>query len=780
MTFALELGAPPQRQQDPLLNLESPFRQVIRLLRRRSRLILTCAFIGAILGGGIGLLIPPRYTATAELATESQMPVLAAGQMSALAPPEDESTIQSYMVALISRGHLERVLDSLAHDPPLKLPVQSPGFLDAERRAVASWWAQAWATAGRPVLDFLSPPHQAAVATAARYSGQGVEAFKRHLLVFQEQGSHVLGVSFSSTNPQEAARAANRVGQLFVDTLYNQKRETTERTLAWIGNRITELKGEVDRVEAAAQAYRTEHGLTQGNQTDTLDQRLADLNRRVTAAEAALGERQAQLDAVRELQHSGAGTDTLVRTVDSTALRELRDRELGLLQTKSQLSATLGEMHPHTQAVFAQLQTVRGSIISEVRRAGSDLDAQVKAAALQLQSLRAQLAVVQASSTQARGAEAHLQDLERAAATIRQVYESLLQRREVLIEQKEMISPDVRILSLATPPDWPSSVNPLLFPFPAMVVFVIGGVLLAVIGERLDQGLRSARDVRETLGIPCIGLVPEVRRTRRMRPHQHMLSRPFAPYAEAIRSLAASLQLATFQVMPQAILISSSVPREGKTTLAVSLAVYAALIGRRVALVDLDFRRPAIWREIAGSRNSRVPDRADQDRLSMAAIETIPQLGLDALLIRRRPDDPLLPFASGELSRLLNQLRSSYDFIVIDGPPVLAVTEARLLATLVDKILFVAKWGSTRKDMAQNAVSLLHDARPRDLGRDEMIAGVVTQVDVNKHARYRYGDASESFVRYARYYVESANSRTPRNRPPVVPASGNEPIKLGR
>ena len=164
----------------------------------------------------------------------------------------------------------------------------------------------------------------------------------------------------------------------------------------------------------------------------------------------------------------------------------------------------------------------------------------------------------------------------------------------------------------------------------------------------------------------------------------------------------------------------------------------------------------------------------------MAAIETIPQLGLDALLIRRRPDDPLLPFASGELSRLLNQLRSSYDFIVIDGPPVLAVTEARLLATLVDKILFVAKWGSTRKDMAQNAVSLLHDARPRDLGRDEMIAGVVTQVDVNKHARYRYGDASESFVRYARYYVESANSRTPRNRPPVVPASGNEPIKLGR
>lgn len=790
MTVALEIGAPRRHHDEPTMDLDPPFQRVIRLIRRRSRLIVACGVFGAILGGVVGLLLPPRYTATAEIATEPQSPVLTGGQLPAVTPPEDESTVQSYMVALTSRGHLERVLDSLAHDPRVrpvpKTAEEAAGLLDTLRGPLNAWLADAWDAAGRPVMEFLSPTRPPGAAIAAHGttpSGAAVEAFKRHLLVFQERGSHVLAVSFSSTDPQGAARAANRVAQLYVNTLYDQKRETTQRTLAWIGKRIPELKQEIDRAETAAQAYRTEHGLAQGNETDVQDQRLADLNRRVTAADAALVERQAQLNSVGALQRTGAGVDTLIGTIDSPTLRELRSRELALQQSQAQLSATLGERHPRTQAILAELRAVRGSIAVAARRVGSDLNAQVKAASLQLQTLRAQLAAAQTSSNQARRAGAHLQDLERGAATVRQVYESLLQRREVLIEQQEMISPDVRILSLATPPDRPSSVNPLLFPLPGMVLFLIAGTLVAIIADGLDQGMRSARDVSETLAIPCIGLVPQVKRTRRMPPHQQLLSKPLAPYAEAIRSVAASLQMATPTGTPQTILLSSSVPREGKTTLAVSLAVYAAVLGRRVILVDFDFRRPTLWREVAGRRNRGIPNRAAKNRLSTAAIETIPRLGLDILPIRRRPDDPLLPFAGGELRRLLGQLRSSYDCIIIDGPPLLAVTEARLLATLVDKILFVVKWGSTRKDMAQNAMGLLRDTRLFARGGDDVVAGVVTQVDINKHARYRYGDVGESFVRYARYYLESSDFRIeskevrrPANGARPLPRSGDEPF----
>jgi len=770
MTFALEVGALRQPIDDPTIGGDPPFRQVIRLLRRRHRLILVVAVSGALLAGIGGLLIPPRYTAKAEIVTEAQAPIPVLG---------DESAVQTHLAALTSPGHLQRVLDSLAHDRPLTQRLNVPGgpgqISDEARRMLTAWLTTAWSTISRPVLNMLpadAPANGPPEARARGPSEPSIEAFERHLLVYQERGSHVLAVTYTSTSPQEAARAANRVAQLYVDGLYDQKRENTHRTLAWIDKRIPEVKAEVERAEAAAQSYRTEHGLASGNQTDVVDQQLADLNHRVTAAEATLAERQARVASLQQLQHGGGAIGTLVQAGGSAILGDLRSREVALAQSKAELTATLGEMHPRTQAVLAQLQEVRGKISRELGRTAGDLRAEVQTATLELNSLQAQLATAQHTSSEARGDEVHLRDLERGETTIRQVYENLLQRREQLTEQQEMISPDVRILSLATPPDRPSSANPFLFALPALVVFLVGGGLAAVASDRLDQGLRSARDVSESLGIPCIALVPWICRTRKMRPHQHLRAKPFGPYTEAIRSVAASLQLAAPRGLPQAILVSSSVPQEGKTTLAVSLAVYAAMLGRRVILVDLDFRHPAIWREIGGKSDIGLPDRLDGDRLSVAAIRSVSGLGLDVLPVRRRPDDPLLPFVDGELPRLLGQLRGRYDCIVVDGPPLLAVTEARLLAGFVDKVLFLVKWGHTRKDMAQNALRLLRDTRVP--GSGDMIMGVVTQVDMNKHAQYRYGDVGESFVRYAPYYLKGPDAVPPGNALCPLPLSGGD------
>jgi Mrp family chromosome partitioning ATPase len=200
------------------------------------------------------------------------------------------------------------------------------------------------------------------------------------------------------------------------------------------------------------------------------------------------------------------------------------------------------------------------------------------------------------------------------------------------------------------------------------------------------------------------------------------------------------------------VLICSSVPREGKTTLAASFAVYTALLGRRVVLVDLDFRRPAIMSEIGGKADTGVLDLLDLDSLSPLTIQSVPGLGLDWLPVRRLPDDPLAPFATGQLQCLLQRLRKSYDCIVIDSPPLLAVSEGRLLASLVDKVLFVVKWASTRRDVAQNALELLRNARPLCENGQDVVWTVLTQIDLKKHARYRYGDAGETFVRYPQYF----------------------------
>jgi polysaccharide biosynthesis transport protein len=362
------------------------------------------------------------------------------------------------------------------------------------------------------------------------------------------------------------------------------------------------------------------------------------------------------------------------------------------------------------------------------------------------------------AGSEGREFEGRLRELERHAAAGAQLYASLLRRQKQMRDQQEIITPGVAIMSFASVPDRPSSHHPILFILPAAIVFAISGGLLAVVLEQLDRGLRSERDINETLGIACIGLVPLVSWLHRSHPHRLLLTQPFSVYSEAIRSIVATLQLIAPAAASKVVVVSSSVPKEGKTTLAVSLAVYAALIGRRVLLVDLDFRHPSILRQLDGKADKGVVDLLLHDCPPEEVIQHIPDLALDYLPMPNCAVDPVALFASERMPRLLRQLRERYECIIIDGPPLLGVTEARLLASLADKVLFVVKWGDTRRELAQHALNELRGRPHSDKECIELPVAVVTQVELKKHARYRYGDVSESLVKYRKQYSRSIGS----------------------
>ena len=592
------------------------------------------------------------------------------------------------------------------------------------------------------------------------------QEFDRRFKVFQEPGSHVIAVTYTATSPAMAAAVANRAIQLYIEGQTEQKQAATNHELAWLGERIPALKADLERAETAILAYQAAHGYTEINPAVATDQQIADLTRQLATAEADLATQQARVGYVRGVPPSGASAGAFLESLNSPTLVELNRQEMALQQAATELTVSLGATHPKLVQVRDKLQEIRQKIAQETGRAMRNLEDDAQIANARVTTLRRRLGTLQQAN-----ADMHLRDLEYDTTVKQRIYSNFVQRQEEVRARRSSLRPDARLLSQASPPNRPSSPNALLFIFPGMIVFLIGGSMLAVLADQLDKRLRSQRDVDQALGIPCVALVPKLRRIGSTRPHHSLLANPFGAYTEAIRSVVASLRLAGSRRAPAVILISSSVPGEGKTTLAVSLAAYLASLSRRVLLVDLDFRHSSLQRELGGHPEAGVLDLLLKRRLASEVIQHLPDLKLDYLPIARRPADPFVLFASNRMRQLLAELRQDYDCVIVDGPPLLVLTEARLLASMVDKVLFVVKWGGTRRDMAQNALDLLRsaggetsrnalvtlpsDPNALDESRVNLAGAVLTQVDLKKHARGRHGDIGESFAIYRKSYFEA-------------------------
>lgn len=605
---------------EPTAGPDFDFLQLANILFCRRKLIVTIVACTAVAALALGLLIAPKYTATARIVVELQQAV-GAGADASLPADRLESEIDTHVASLASRDHLRRVIDSLSGNTKSSADpdaVSDEKIVPVMTTDTALGLGELW----RRLKIWVD-------ALAGRAPDRELDQLERGLKVLQERSSPIISVSFTARSAGQAAAFVNRVVQLYVVSLAEQKRAQADQEVAALNERAAQLKSGLDKATEA----------------------MGDL---------------------------------------------LSPRPPGVARSDH----------------------------------GNDR-------------------------------EARLNTLQRDATSMAQAYGEVVERENVIRSHAEAAVPEVRVLSLASPPKRPSSVNPLLFTFPALIAALIGASLLAILLERLDRPLRTERDVRDTLGLPCIGLVPQLPRSYADRPFHYLQNEPFTPYAESIRSALTALDLAGPLARPLAhplaqpcrkpttILISSSVQGEGKTTVATSLSVYAASLGRRVLLIDFDSRRPSLMRILRGP--PQTPTSDTQDRPLDELIQHLADLHLDYLAMPQGTIDPLAPFLSQNVQHFLRGLGSTYDCVFIDGPPLLGITETKLLAALVDNIIFVIKWGGTRREVVQTAGNLLRNAIYSN--EDVRTSALVTQVDPRRQASYRYGDVAEAYTTYSTYYV---------------------------
>jgi polysaccharide biosynthesis transport protein len=332
-------------------------------------------------------------------------------------------------------------------------------------------------------------------------------------------------------------------------------------------------------------------------------------------------------------------------------------------------------------------------------------------------------------------AEVQLHDLERQADANKTLYQNFLNQFKETQSQDSYQQPDAEVLSRAAIPLLPSFPQTLVLTLLCAAASFMLGIILALIFQYLDVGVRSMEQLKSLLHVHALGMVPAPQGVGRGKLAREVIDRPMSSYSEAIRTIHTNLMLTDVDQRPRVVLVTSSLPGEGKSTLSVSLAEISARYGQKVVVVDADLRRPTIHRMAMAAAKPGLVDWL----LDRVAFEEILQRhalsGVDVIAAGELPTVPPNLLSSERFKQLLRGLGEQYDLVVVDSAPVLALPDTRVLSMLADKTVFVVRWASTSRRVAAAALQQLDEA-------GGFVAGaVLTAVDMKAHAKDAFYDS---------------------------------------
>jgi succinoglycan biosynthesis transport protein ExoP len=743
--FALQEGAgnsdaPLQSNPTPLYLDSNELRETFRKLWRRRGMIFGITVVLMTLATIELFQIPPTYTAMAQVIIDPRSSRMVDLEAVLAGASRDTEAIFSEAEVLTSRQLVGKLVDKLdlKTNPEFNGSLRPPGLmqkLNPLHLIPADWW---FAIRGRPVP--LTVDEQ-----ATRLRSAVVNAVLKRLKVAPRTRTRVLAINVTSEDPRTASLIANTLADLYVVDQLEAKFEATQRVASWLNDRLTDLRQKVDASDRAVEAYRAKSGLLGGKGATLVEQQISELNSQLTIARGDRSAAEARLKQVREAIAGPMGEAAASDVLDSAQLQHLRTQQSEIERSISELSTQYGERHPKLIAARSQLDELRGKFKEEVRSALMALEhttnvarAREISAASQLEELKKQLA-------QSNTSEVELRTLTMEASTNRALMETFLARfKETSAQENGGIqTADARIISRADVPQVPSYPNKGQFLIFAALVSALIGIVAAFIIEHLDRGFRSGVQFEQTTSTPVLSLIPALEENKG-RPSDYLVERPMSSYAEAIRSVYTSLLLTQNSDPLRVIAVTSSQPGEGKSTLSLSLARTIAMSGHRAILVEADLRRPSIHNQLGVPRHAGLAEVL----VGAAQLDDVlyhdPKSSVEVLLAGKDTVNPAKLISSHQMGELLTLLRNRFDIVIIDTAPVLAVSDALLIANQADGAIFCCKWAETPRETAALGLKEIRAANARIIG------AVMSRVNIKKSRTYGYADTS--YYYYAKKY----------------------------
>lgn len=719
---------------------EFDLRGLVRVLNARRMTILGVVLVVSAIAALWVLQATPLFTATSHLLLADQKNKVLDAQEILSGLGTDNATIQNQTQIIKSWALADRVIRKLKLDAdPEFVAGQSGGGLLSGLN-VMSWFSDP------------APPEPDLTPAASATKPATLQKFQSGLGVSVQGRSSVIVVSFTSTSATKAARIANAVADQYIVDQLETKFEAAKRATTWLNERLGELQEQVRSAEVAVELYKAENGLTETKDGQSLTgQQLSDLNAQLILARSNLAEQEAKYRQLAGLAASGRGVDSVGQVMASSIITTLRAQQAELIRKEADYRSRYGERHPLMISLLDEKRNLNLKIDEEVRRVLASQQNEVGVARARVSSLEGSLNQMKGSTDTENKARIKLRELEREAESSRTLYQSFLSRFKEVSEADQVQTPDARIIAPATVPTSPSFPNKVMILSVAIVASLILGVAIAFGLDAMDAGFRAGADVERALGLSNLAVVPTVAGVKSVQ--DRVVSKPLSAYTEAIRTLYAGVQLSNVDHPPKVLLMTSSVPNEGKTSTSVALARLAAQGGQRVILVDGDLRHPSVAKAFDPNRK---PEAGLIEVLSgkrdlQSVLIRDSMSDLQYLPIVAPPANPSDLITSEAMRRLIEGLEQAFDLVVIDAAPVIPVSDSRLLSRLVDKVVYVVHWDKTPREAVINGVKMLRD------GGAQIAGTILNHTDLRRHAIYGYGYGYGTYSYgsyYGKYYTE--------------------------
>lgn len=763
--------------------------RLLSMAARQAKVVAACAAIGLFLGVLYLQTTPPTYMATSRVLIDEGLNKVVDEVSAASVSMQTDSAILSQIEILHSARLAAVVVDKQKLDqndaflyPPTSAVSKAAGFV----RGVIRYFRPSPAVGTTDVTQLDPATRDAMIASSRR--DYAVLKLQNEVQAERIGRSYVISIAYQATDPALATAITKAYADAYLADQLDASFDATERAAVWLQGRLTELRESSQAASLAVEKFRAEHGLAVDDGQLISDKQLSDLNGQLIEAQADTARASARYQQYKSIVESGS--DNAFRDAAISAdqpsnsiISTLKTRYLTVAKRQQDIEANFGAEHPQAVALAKEKADISAQIFGELKQLTESYRNEYEVALARETALRANVALAAGKSSIDNQSQVKLRELEQKATALSTLYQTFLGRYEEASQQQSFPVGKIRVISDATLPQSAATPRTSIVLGLSLVLGVMMGAGVGGLNEFRERFFRTGEDVRDRVGLKFLGYLPIIgskvakddkrddgqadiktaqspsaaERRARMRVS---IDAPASMFSETLRSAKIAFDVVMEGQGSRVIGVISVLPGEGKSTVAANLAGLLAANGSKTLLVDGDLRKPGLSRSLGMEAEQGLMEAvvSGQTWQSVGKIDRQTKLAIVPAVPRGHFSHTSELLSSAGMRRFIDNAKETFEYIIVDLPPLGPVVDAKAFAPLADGFVLVNEWGRTPRAMVQSILS------SEPYIANKIVGVVLNKVDLKKLAKYgSIGGSEKFFDRYSSYYLEKSEARTKAN-----------------